>query len=741
VVAWCAPLFWLVREGWDLRPGNQPARAFRMLRSEDPNARLSGTRDLKLLVMLNCLTPGQVDAAIAHLLVVLRDRDPEVREAAAVSLFFIVSEATQRSAAVPQVQAVATGLMEGVCDAVPAVRRRTALALASIYSLSPGRGVAPPPLPRDTGRFAGLLAGAVTDRDPVVSSSAMNVLRATAPQFRGASPPALVAALDAADPRARARVAWAVTEFPEGHDQLLPALLRTLERDPSPEVRSACDLALSCVKLTAAAVPDLVKALRSPEQRMRFRAADRLSYIVPRPVEVVPALLPVLDERFTPKTAFERKRPTWADPAVAATWALGAIAQGTPTPGRAEAALTKLFRDPEHPWRARQVLDALERICDDKHAATDPRSVPWRSHIDLGTLLMHAGKTAEAEAEYRSALAVYRKLADQSPSVDEFRGGQASTHNAMGILLSNTGKLAEAEVEYRSALALVQKLADDNQNATRFGNILAKCHNNLGILLIQTGRPAEAEAEYRTAMALQRKLVDDDPHDTESQYFLANTGDNLGVVLSRTGRPAEAEAEYRRALAIFQRLTGDNLEVPYYRHLMAECLTNIGDLLADAGRAAEAVDTYGQGRGILEALAGDHPTIEHYRNGLAFAHSGLGRAHRRAGAYAAAVADLRQAVALWERLLALTPEARYGLAHDHALLAGLAADDRSDLSPADGPAEADRATAVLRPLVVEGYRNPKMSTDPDFDPLRSRPDFPLFMMDLVMPAEPFADRQ
>jgi hypothetical protein len=31
-----------------------------------------------------------------------------------------------------------------------------------------------------------------------------------------------------------------------------------------------------------------------------------------------------------------------------------------------------------------------------------------------------------------------------------------------------------------------------------------------------------------------------------------------------------------------------------------------------------------------------------------------------------------------------------------------------------------------------------MNRDPDLDPLRSRPDFQLLMMDLAMPAEPFA---
>ena len=86
------------------------------------------------------------------------------------------------------------------------------------------------------------------------------------------------------------------------------------------------------VKLTPAVVPDLVEAGAEHQRRVRFRAADRLSYIVPRPVEVVPASAAVLEERFTPRTAFERNHPTWADPAVAATWAFGTIAPASPAP-------------------------------------------------------------------------------------------------------------------------------------------------------------------------------------------------------------------------------------------------------------------------------------------------------------------------------------------------------------------------------------------------------------------------
>jgi hypothetical protein len=46
---------------------------------------------------------------------------------------------------------------------------------------------------------------------------------------------------------------------------------------------------------------------------------------------------------------------------------------------------------------------------------------------------------------------------------------------------------------------------------------------------------------------------------------------------------------------------------------------------------------------------------------------------------------------------------------------------------------------VLRRAVAGGYRNVTwMNRDPDLDALRSRPDFQLLMLDLVLPAEPFA---
>ena len=179
----------------------------------------------------------------------------------------------------------------------------------------------------------------------------------------------------------------------------------------------------------------------------------------------------------------------------------------------------------------------------------------WRiSHLQPRHPAAQTGKPAEAEAEYRAALAIYRKLADDHPAVTEFRRGLADSHILLGNLLSQTGKAAEAEAEYRTALAIYRKLADDHPAVTEFRRGLAVGHLNLGVLLSQTGKAAEAEDEYRAALTIYRKLADDNPKVPGYRSEAAKTDNNLSAVLRRLGRPDEARDHVERAVAALEAL-------------------------------------------------------------------------------------------------------------------------------------------------------------------------------------------
>jgi hypothetical protein len=81
----------------------------------------------------------------------------------------------------------------------------------------------------------------------------------------------------------------------------------------------------------------------------------------------------------------------------------------------------------------------------------------------------------------------------------------------------------------------------------------------------------------------------------------------------------------------------------------------------------------------------------------------------------------------------------YNLACLHAQLASLEAMPGSREEAAEGRAAAERAMQWLHRAVARGWRNvPVMERDHDLDPLRSRLDFQLLMMDLKFPDDPFA---
>ena len=173
--------------------------------------------------------------------------------------------------------------------------------------------------------------------------------------------------------------------------------------------------------------------------------------------------------------------------------------------------------------------------------------------------MRYMGQVAEAEAEYREALAIQQKLVNDSPADRDFRGGLAQTHAILGILLHETGKPTEAESEFRLALPTYEKLVDDipDFTFTRYRCELASTQLRLGRLLSEAGKLAEAEAVYRQSMAIYQKAVDEDKA-TWVRDEAAQVDTDLSVVLRHLGQPAEARAACERAIAIRETLVQDD---------------------------------------------------------------------------------------------------------------------------------------------------------------------------------------
>lgn len=221
--------------------------------------------------------------------------------------------------------------------------------------------------------------------------------------------------------------------------------------------------------------------------------------------------------------------------------------------------------------RHAEALPLLRGVCDD---AAD--------HSNLGAVLRALGQHDEAEAAYRSAIAL--------------DAGFAAAHYNLGNLLHEQARYTDAAVAFRAAVEFrpayveawrglgntLQSLGRPNEAVEAFRRAVqyapdnAEIQNNLGTALIAL------ECHEAAFEALQRAIALDQTH--------AAAHGNLGALLARCGHPIAAEAECRTAVAL---APGEH-----------RWLTNLGVSLLAQGRHAEADACYRQGM----ALQPDYPT-------------------------------------------------------------------------------------------------------------------------------------
>jgi serine/threonine-protein kinase len=174
---------------------------------------------------------------------------------------------------------------------------------------------------------------------------------------------------------------------------------------------------------------------------------------------------------------------------------------------------------------------------------------------------------------------------------------------------------------------------------------------------------------------------------------------------------------------------------------LAQSDNNTGFLQQETGHLTEVLASYERARAILQKLVDGNPTLTLFQSRLAMSHAFVGQARQRAGRPAVAAAEFRRAVAIMERLANLQPDGYnlYNLACFRSLLSGLATRPGSGLTTSEASMLGEQAVKTLRRAVAAGLQDVAyMRRDTDIDPLRSRPDFQLLLMDLAFPEQPFA---
>jgi tetratricopeptide (TPR) repeat protein len=185
-------------------------------------------------------------------------------------------------------------------------------------------------------------------------------------------------------------------------------------------------------------------------------------------------------------------------------------------------------------------------------------------------------------------VALLQKLAQDNPAVAEFRHDLGFTHGHLGDALQATGRPSEAEAEYRTALAILIKIADDNPTNTEFRLSLGTAQNNLGLLLVRGKRFPEAFTALETGLAIRQKLVDADPKNTAYIKDLGWSYADRGRARVLAGQPALAAADLRRARELWAKVPSLDTETRLEQAGALALLAGLGQNPKSGVTAAEA---------------------------------------------------------------------------------------------------------------------------------------------------------
>lgn len=204
-----------------------------------------------------------------------------------------------------------------------------------------------------------------------------------------------------------------------------------------------------------------------------------------------------------------------------------------------------------------------------------------------GTVRKFAGRSAEAEPDFRAALAIQRSRGKVAAAV------AAACANDLATALLDLKRFDEAKQLQQEVLAFARLPENEDEP------ILAEAINNIGSLHLAREEYELAEPYFREAIAVNRRIVGD------HHPNVATNLDNLAQTLHGKGDLDGSEKTYREALAIRRKLFGtDHPDVATSLHNLAVLHFVRGDHKACEKGLRESLTILGRtnGRGHPDTL-------------------------------------------------------------------------------------------------------------------------------------------
>ena len=393
-----------------------------------------------------------------------------------------------------------------------------------------------------------------------------------------------------------------------------------------------------------------------------------------------------------------------------------------------------------------EALDAIVRSCEkwESLVQADDESgfVRFGYAVTLdtrGLILKNLDRFDEAIEVFAEARRLTEELVRGFPAEHRYGHELIRTLGNMGLCLTWMRRFEEASAVLAAARDVINTMTRLTPTLLETQRDLVWIESLVASILIRTDRDEEAIPVLERVRVGRELLLKANPNEVRHQQQLAWALRTQAACHLTLGKPARARPLSQRALAVLQRRAEANPNRLDVQVDLAEGYCTLGEIESQNGQP-ERRGCYEQALAIRKKRVEVDPLHE---PSIAFCADSLrriGTALQAFGRPADAVAYYRRSIAILEGLKKPRALDFYDAACCHSLIAGAATQAGSGVSADEGSAEGERALAGVRQAFAAGYSNVVwvLTGDSDLKPIRSRPDFQAQMMDVAMPAEPFA---
>jgi non-specific serine/threonine protein kinase/serine/threonine-protein kinase len=353
--------------------------------------------------------------------------------------------------------------------------------------------------------------------------------------------------------------------------------------------------------------------------------------------------------------------------------------------------------------------------------ARDPSSLTLQeevanSHRGIGDIFSSSGDLNAALAEYETAVELQEKVAQADPGNLTFELELSEIHNRLGDILGmegyeNLGKTAEALAHYRRAVAIIDPLAASHPDDRSLQSRLAELLSHLGRLEDVSGNVDAALTAGRRAVSIVEQLVATNPNQANNRMVLLAAKAFLRYALLDADRLDESIAQSRTVVEQLEAMARkDEQDIQKKRSLSVAYNALASDLLK-AGKPAEAIEPLRKALEIAQARFEANPKNESCKADLAFTFRFLGEIQAAGRDFNGALESFQRSLGLREAAFSAKAPGERTRAEVSLTLAD-EAQCESDLGYfRDATAHFEKAIALARELSEHAPSNARLRAE------------------------------